>query len=54
VAKIENALKHVEGVSQARVHFNTGRIEVEHDGVDEEKLIETVRKIGYNAQIASF
>jgi copper chaperone CopZ len=54
VAKIENALKHVAGVSQARVHFNTGRIEVEHEGVDDEKLIETVRKIGYNAQIASF
>jgi copper chaperone CopZ len=54
VAKIESALNHIDGVSQAKVHFNTGRIEVEHAGVDEEKLVEAVRQVGYNAQVASF
>jgi len=43
----------VEGVSRAKVHFSTGRIEVEHDGVDDEKLIDTVRQVGYNANVAS-
>lgn len=51
VAKIENALGRVEGVSEATVHFNTGRIEINHDGVDDEKLIETVRRVGYNASV---
>ena len=53
VAKIENALGRVEGVSRAKGHFSTGRIEGEHDGVDDEKLIDTVRQVGYNANVAS-
>ena len=53
VAKIENALGRIEGVSRAKVHFNTGRIEVEHDGVGNEKLIDTVRQVGYNATVSS-
>lgn len=51
VAKIEKALKNVAGVQDAKVHFNTGRIEVEHDeqaGVDE--LVSAVRAAGYEAQ----
>lgn len=56
VAKIEKALKRVEGVTDARVHFNTGRIEVEHDperaGADE--LVRTVRAAGYEAKVAAF
>lgn len=54
VRKIETALKGVQGVSSADVHFNTGRIEVEHEGVDEEKLVEAVRSAGYNAQVSAF
>lgn len=53
VAKIENALGRVEGVSRAKVHFNTGRIEVEHEGVGDGKLIDTVRQVGYNVTISS-
>ncbi len=55
VAKIEKALAAVEGVSDAKVHFNTGRIEVEHDQkVSEEKLVETVRGVGYEAYVSPF
>lgn len=54
VRKIETALKDVQGVSKAHVHFNTGRIDVEHDGVDEEDLVEAVRNAGYNAQVSAF
>ena len=56
VAKIERALQAVAGVSDARVHFNTGRIVVEHDptqaGPDE--LVKTVRAAGYEANVAPF
>lgn len=54
IAKIEKALGGVEGVEKAKVHFNTGRIEVEHDGVDEDKLVTAIRNAGYNAQVAAF
>ncbi len=56
VAKIEKALKAVPGVSEAKVHFNTGRIEVEHDPqqANAEQLVRTVRTAGYEAKIAAF
>ena len=56
VAKIEKALKAVDGVEDARVHFNTGRIEVEHDPqkVGAVKLVEVVRSVGYEAKVATF
>lgn len=56
VAKIEKALKSVDGVEQAKVHFNTGRIEVEHDPsrTDAEQLIKTIRAAGYEAKVAPF
>ncbi|GJM41262.1 MAG: copper chaperone [Ardenticatenaceae bacterium] len=56
VAKIEKALQNVEGVTAAKVHFNTGRIEVEHDPetVPAAKLQQTVREIGYEAAVAAF
>lgn len=54
VRKIETALKGVEGVSDADVHFNTGRIDVEHDGVGDDELVEAVRRAGYNAQVSAF
>ncbi len=56
VAKIERSLKGLEGVEDARVHFNTGRIEVEHDAeaVPPESLARQVGKTGYRARVAAF
>jgi len=56
VAKIEKALNGVEGVTNAKVFFNTGRIEVEHDpaAAPAETLVETVRRVGYTATVAPF
>ena len=56
VAKIEKALKALDGVEEAAVHFNTGRIEVQHDpaGASEEDLVRAVRSAGYEARISAF
>ena len=56
VTKIEKALAAVPGVEKATVHFNTGRIEVEHDAdaVAEERLLQAVRQAGYEAQVSAF
>jgi copper chaperone len=56
VAKIEKALKAVPGVQEAKVHFNTGRIEVEHDPeqAGEDRLVNAVKSAGYEARIAPF
>lgn len=56
VAKIEKALKAVDGVENAVVHFNTGRIEVEHDpqAVRPDELAGVVRSVGYEAQVSAF
>ncbi len=56
IAKIEKALKAVNGVEEAKVFFNTGRIEVQHDpeqvsGADLEKAI---RAVGYEARVSAF
>jgi copper chaperone CopZ len=56
IAKIEKALLSEEGVSLAKVFFNSGRIEVEHDAqkVDAKKLVDVVRSIGYEAKVSAF
>jgi copper chaperone len=56
VAKIEKALLGVDGVTAATVHFNTGRIEIEHDpaAAPTAQLIQAVRKVGYEAAAAPF
>ncbi len=56
VAKIEKALKAVDGVEQATVHFNTGRIEVEHDPatVKADDLVGVVWSLGYVARVAPY
>lgn len=56
VRKIEKALDALPGVEKATVHFNTGRIEVEHDGarVQAAELVKAVRAAGYEAHIAPF
>ncbi len=56
VAKIENALKALNGVSEAKVFFNTGKIEVQHDPqvVKAEDLVKAVKSVGYEAREAAF
>jgi len=56
VAKIEKALQGVPGVGEATVHFNTGRIEVEHDPAQagDQELLRAVRNAGYEAQVSPF
>lgn len=51
VVKIEKALRSLPGVSEAHVHFETGRIDVDHepDRVTVENLQKAVRSVGYNA-----
>lgn len=56
VAKIEKALKAVPGVADAKVFFNTGRIEVQHDPeqAENEKLVKAVKSAGYEARVSPF
>jgi len=56
VAKIEKALQGLAGVSAAKVHFNTGRIEVDHDPavIQADELVQKVRETGYESRVASF
>jgi copper chaperone CopZ len=56
VAKIETALKALDGVSDARVHFNTGKIEIQHDPqlVKAEQLVDAVWSVGYEASVSAY
>ncbi|WNK20980.1 heavy-metal-associated domain-containing protein [Halomonas piscis] len=56
IPKIEKALGRLGGVTHARVHFATGRIEVEHDPerVKAERLASAVRDVGYEARVSAF
>jgi copper chaperone CopZ len=56
VAKIEKALEALDGVQAAKVHFNTGRIEVQHDPekVKGDDLVRTIRSVGYESTVAAF
>jgi copper chaperone len=56
VAKIESALKAVAGVTDAKVYFNTGKIEVQHDPqvVGAQELVNVVKSVGYEARAAAF
>ena len=56
VAKIEKALKGLDGVTTAVVHFNTGRIEVEYspEKVKPADLVGKVREAGYEAKVSAF
>ena len=49
IAKIESGLRSIPGVTEATVHFNSGRIVVEHDEsvATVETLRQTVRSLGY-------
>lgn len=55
VAKIEKALTSLRGVQGAVVHFNTGRIEVEHEpAVSAAELVKAVQSAGYEAKVSAF
>lgn len=56
VTGIEASLMRMDGVEKARVHFGTGRIEVEHDAeaVDKQALVEVVRQAGYESSVIPF
>lgn len=56
IAKIEKALTAVDGVDTAKVFFNSGKIEVQHDAelVKGEDLEKAIRAIGYDARVSPF
>ena len=56
VPKIERALKQLDGVSDASVHFSTGRIVVEHDPEKSstKDIVEAIGKAGYTAKATAF
>lgn len=55
VDKLEKALSKVEGVENVKVHFATGKINVDHaEAVDSQLLADTVTKNGYPAKVAAF
>lgn len=55
VRKIEGELIKLDGVSEAKVFFNTGRIEVRHDParVAGAALEAAVAKAGYTARVSA-
>lgn len=56
VAKIEKALRTLSGVDEAKVHFETGRIVVQHDPVKvtQNDLLAAVASAGYQAKVSAF
>lgn len=56
VATIEKQLGRVPGVKTAKVHFASGRINVEHDAAVANVAIleEAIAKAGYKAKVAAF
>ena len=56
VTKIEKALRALDGVEDSHVHFNTGRIEVEHDPeqASTDDLLAAIRDAGYEARVSAF
>lgn len=56
IPKIEKALLALPGVESARVRFNSGRIEVEHDPdkASIEELVNVIRDAGYDAEPSPF
>lgn len=56
IPKIEKALDRIDGVTHAKVHFATGRIEVEHDAeqIKTEQLLAAIRDVGYEARVSAF
>ena len=56
VTKVEKALKKLDGVQDATVHFVSSRIEVDHDAQKQSvaDLVAAVEKAGYKAKASAF
>lgn len=56
VSKIEKRVGRLDGVSDVTVHFNTSRIEIDHDPdvVGVPAIIDEVAKAGYVAKASAF
>ena len=56
IAKIEKSVQAVPGVTDVKVFFNTGRIEVEHDAkaVGGQQLEAAILNAGYEAKVSPF
>ena len=56
VGKIEKSLGALPGVENARVHFASGRIEVDHDPAlaPVDALVANVAKAGYTSKPSAF
>lgn len=56
VTKIEKQVGKVAGVADVKVHFNTARIEIDHDAkrAPVEVLIAAVEKAGYKSAPSAF
>jgi copper chaperone len=56
VSRIERELQGMDGVSDAKVFFSTGRIDVRHDPqrVTNADLVRAVGNVGYTAKVTAF
>lgn len=56
ISKIEKSLDSLDGVQDSKVHFETGRIVVNHDPskVSNDTLVDAVAKAGYEAKVSAF
>ncbi len=56
ISKIEKAVKALAGVQNVVVHFNTGKIEVEHDAdlVKVDDLEKAIHAVGYEVRASAF
>lgn len=56
VGKIEKQVGRLDGVQNVKVHFASGRVEVDHDAsqVSVDDLIAEVGKAGYASKAAAF
>lgn len=56
VENIESRLDRIDGIEKSRVHFTTGRIEVDHDPAKAtvDDLVEAVKDAGYRAEPRAF
>lgn len=56
VSKIEKQVGRLDGVEDVKVHFASGRVEVDHDvtKVSVEDLIAAVDRAGYKSKASAF
>lgn len=56
VSKIEKRVGRLDGVENVKVHFASGRVEIDHDEavISVEDLIAAVDKAGYKSKASAF